>query len=67
MRNMGLKNSNYCMTVVGVAPPLYVTRKILYGILVHQRYSVFTVQSIWRRRVIKDILLAFWLVSMDDR
>ena len=30
MRNMGLKNSNYCMTVVGVAPPLYVTRKILY-------------------------------------
>ena len=37
---------------VGVAPPLYVTRKILYGILVHQRYSAFTVQSIWRRRVI---------------
>ena len=30
MRNPGLKNSNYCMTVVGVAPPLYVTRKILY-------------------------------------
>ena len=28
MRNTGLKNSNYCMTVVGVAPPLYVTRKI---------------------------------------
>ena len=27
MRNAGLKNSNYCMTVVGVAPPLYVTRK----------------------------------------
>ena len=22
MRNTGLKNSNYCMTVVGVAPPL---------------------------------------------
>ena len=30
MRNAGLKNSNYCKTVVGVAPPLYVTRKILY-------------------------------------
>ena len=30
MINTGLKNSNYCMTVVGVAPPLYVTRKILY-------------------------------------
>ena len=30
MRNAGLKNSNYCMTVVGVAPPLYVTCKILY-------------------------------------
>ena len=30
MRNAGLKNSNYCMTVVGVALPLYVTRKILY-------------------------------------
>ena len=28
MRNAGLKNSNYCMTVVGVAPPLYVTYKI---------------------------------------
>ena len=30
MRNAGLKNSNYCMTVACVAPPLYVTRKILY-------------------------------------
>ena len=28
MRNVGLKNSNYCMTIVGVAPPLYVTHKI---------------------------------------
>ena len=59
MRNAGLKNSNYCMTVVGVAPPLYVTHKILY---VHQRYSAFTVQSIWHGRVIKGILLTFWLV-----
>ena len=36
MRNAGLKNSNYCMA--SVAPPLYVTCKILYdciGILVH--------------------------------
>ena len=37
MRNVGLKNSNYCMTVVGVALlPLYVTHKILYvGIFIH--------------------------------
>ena len=36
MRNVGLKHSNYYMTVVDVALPLYVTRKILYvGILVH--------------------------------
>ena len=27
MRNTGLKNSNYCMTVVGVAPPLHVSCK----------------------------------------
>ena len=34
MRNVGLKNSS--MTVVGVALPFYVTRKILYiGILIH--------------------------------
>ena len=33
MKNTGLKNYNYCMTVVGVALPLYVTRKIYTFVL----------------------------------
>ena len=46
------------MTVVGVALPLYVTRKILY-------VCVGILNSLqWRGRVIKDILLAFWLVGL---
>ena len=33
MRNVGLKNSNYCMTVVGVAPPLHMSCKnFLYSV-----------------------------------
>ena len=40
MRNAGLENSNYCMTVVGVAPPLCVTQNFIW----HSR-SLYTVYN----------------------
>ena len=43
MRNVGLNNSNYCMTVVGVALPLRVTCKNVYvgNVFVLNWYSLY--------------------------